>query len=104
MEGNTSMEIGVRVESENLITGAVFHTVSAYLTFVALDREGRPTPVPPLILETDAEQRRNREAKARREFRLPPAPRLPGGIMRKRDGNETGNETRRDPGINSITY
>ena len=70
MVGNTSMEIGVRVESENLITGAVFHTASAYLTFVALDREGRPTPVPPLILETDAEQWRNREAKARREFRL----------------------------------
>jgi uncharacterized protein (TIGR00369 family) len=68
--GKTSMEVGVRVETENLISGARRHTASAYLTFVALDKEGRPLPVPPLILETDEEMRRNREAKARRETRL----------------------------------
>ncbi len=50
--GRSSMEIGVRVEAENLRTGEVRHTNSAYLTYVALDEDGRPTPVPPLRLET----------------------------------------------------
>ncbi len=68
--GRTSMEIGVRVEAENLITGEVRHAASAYLTYVALDEKGRPREVPPLILETEDEKRRNREAKARRESRL----------------------------------
>jgi uncharacterized protein (TIGR00369 family) len=68
--GKTSMEVGVRVEAENLMTGEVRHAVSAYLTFVALDKEGKPTPVPPLILETDEQRRRNREARHRRELRL----------------------------------
>ena len=70
MVGRTSMEIGVRVEAENLITGHIRHTASAYLTFVALDKEGKPCPVPPLILETEEERRRNREAQIRRELRL----------------------------------
>src|SRR5512134_1249885 len=48
--GRTSMEIGVRVEAENLMTGAVRHAASAYLTFVSLDLHGRPRPVDPLIL------------------------------------------------------
>ena len=68
--GRTSMEVGVRVESENLLNGQKRHTASAYLTFVALDRDGRPMPLPPLILETEEERRRNREASARRERRL----------------------------------
>ena len=68
--GRTSMEIGVRVETENPLTGMRRHTASAYLTYVALDGNGRPTPLPPLILETEEELRRNREAKARRETRL----------------------------------
>jgi uncharacterized protein (TIGR00369 family) len=68
--GRTSMEVGVRVETENLISGERRHTASAYLTFVALDKEGRPQPLPPLILEMEEEVRRNREAKARRETRL----------------------------------
>jgi uncharacterized protein (TIGR00369 family) len=68
--GRTSMEVGVRVESENLISGERRHTASAYLTFVALDGNGRPVVLPPLILETDEEHRRNREAKTRRETRL----------------------------------
>ena len=68
--GKTSMEIGVRVEAEDLITGDVRHTASAYLTFVALDKAGRPMPLPPLILETEVEKRRNQEAQIRREARL----------------------------------
>ncbi|MDA8100812.1 MAG: acyl-CoA thioesterase [Nitrospiraceae bacterium] len=70
MVGRTSMEIGVRVEAENLITGGVRHAASAYLTFVSIDATGKPAPVPPLILETGEEKRRNREAKARRDMRL----------------------------------
>ncbi len=68
--GRTSMEIGVRVEAENLFTGERRHTASAYITYVALDANGRPTPLLPLILETEEEVRRNREAKARRQTRL----------------------------------
>jgi acyl-CoA hydrolase len=68
--GRTSMEIGVRVEAENLITGVVRHAASAYLTYVALDLNGKPREVPPLILETEEEQRRNGEARRRREVRL----------------------------------
>jgi uncharacterized protein (TIGR00369 family) len=68
--GRTSMEVGVRVETENLISGERLHTASAYLTFVALDREGRPMQLPPLIPETEEELRWNREANARRETRL----------------------------------
>lgn len=68
--GTTSLEIGVRVEVEDVITGDRMHTSSAYLVFVALDEEGKPRPVPPLIAETDAERRRQREAKIRRQTRL----------------------------------
>lgn len=68
--GKTSMEIGVRVETENLITGEIRHSATAYLTYVALDKSGRPKTIPPLILETEEEKRRNREAIARREIRL----------------------------------
>jgi len=67
--GRSSMEIGVRVEAENLRTGEVRHTNSAYLTFVALDDNGKPTPVPPLLLDTPTAQRRHREAELRREMR-----------------------------------
>lgn len=68
--GKSSMEVGVRVESQNLLTGDIRHTVSAYMTFVALDKNGKPIAIPPLILETPEEQRRNREAQSRRETRL----------------------------------
>jgi uncharacterized protein (TIGR00369 family) len=68
--GTTSLEIGVRVESEEVETGTKTHTSSAYLVFVALDDEGKPRPVPPLIAETEEEQRRQREAKIRRETRI----------------------------------
>lgn len=70
MVGRTSMEVGVRVEAEDLRTGEVRHTASAYLTFVALDDNGKPSFVPELELETEEEIRRNREAFARREMRL----------------------------------
>lgn len=68
--GRTSMEVGVRVESENLLTGVIEHTASAYLTFVALDDKGKPREVPSLIVETEEEARRNREARRRREARI----------------------------------
>lgn len=67
--GRTSMEIGVRVESENLITGKTHHTASAYLTFVALDADGRALSVPPLSCENEDEKRRCREARERAELR-----------------------------------
>ncbi len=70
LAGKTSMEIGVRVDSENLMTGQIRHTASAYLTYVFLDRDGKPKIIPPLILETEDEERRNREAQARRGIRL----------------------------------
>lgn len=66
----TSMEIGVRVITENLSTGRCLHTCSAYLTFVALDEQGRPVEIPPVIPETEEEMRRFREAGERREYRL----------------------------------
>lgn len=68
--GTSSMEIGVRVEAENFMTGKVRHTASAYLTFVALDAGGKPMQVPQIILESEDEKRRNRDACRRREFRL----------------------------------
>ncbi len=64
------MEIGVRVESEDLTTGKIRHTASAYLTFVALNKTGKPMLLPPLILETREQKRRNREAMARKKTRL----------------------------------
>jgi acyl-CoA hydrolase len=68
--GRTSMEIGVRMEAEDLLTGETTHTASAYLTFVALGEDGRPKKVPPLILQSKSDERRNREARLRREKRL----------------------------------
>jgi acyl-CoA hydrolase len=68
--GTTSLEVGVRVDVEDVITGERRHTSSAYLVFVALDDEGKPRPVPRLVTKTSAERRRQREAKIRREMRL----------------------------------
>jgi acyl-CoA hydrolase len=68
--GRTSMEVGVRVEAEDLLTGRRRHTNSCYLTFVAVDREGHPVPVPPLVPETATEVRRHAAARERRRRRL----------------------------------
>jgi acyl-CoA hydrolase len=66
----TSMEVGVRVEAEDPRTGEVFHTSSAFLTFVALDDDGRPTDIPPLEPDSAESERREREAQLRRQVRL----------------------------------
>lgn len=68
--GTSSMEVGVRVETESLFTGFKRHTASAYITLVALDKDRKPVAVPPLILETEEDKRRHREAQKRREIRL----------------------------------
>jgi acyl-CoA hydrolase len=67
---HTSMEVGVRIEAENPRTGEVRHTGSSYLTLVALGDDGRPTLVPELVLKTEDDHRRNREAMRRRARRL----------------------------------
>ena len=66
----TSMEVGVRVEAENPRTGEIRHTSTAYFTMVALDDDGRPTGVTPLLTESDTEKRRESEAQLRRRRRL----------------------------------
>jgi acyl-CoA hydrolase len=68
--GTTSMEVGVRVESEDLISGIRRHTNTCYLTFVAIDRNGRPVPVPAIVPETHEQRRRFDGAQARRRRRL----------------------------------
>ncbi|MEZ4239125.1 MAG: acyl-CoA thioesterase [Myxococcota bacterium] len=68
--GRTSMEVGVRVEEETVEEGLRTHTSTAYLTFVAVDGDLRPVPVPPLSPETPDEHRRWAEAERRREDRL----------------------------------
>jgi uncharacterized protein (TIGR00369 family) len=68
--GRTSMEVGVRVESENILTGERLHTSTSYLTYVSLDKHGKASVLPPLILETDVQRRRHGEAKTRRKMRL----------------------------------
>ncbi len=75
--GRTSMEVGVRVEAEDLASGTITHCASAYVVFVALDEERRPIPVPKLVPRTEEQQRWFREAEARRAKRL--AERRPKG-------------------------
>ena len=67
---HTSMEVGVKVSSENTLTGERKHTTSAYVTFVCVDSEGRPHAGPPLVLETADDRRRWRDAGMRREMRV----------------------------------
>lgn len=82
----TSMEVGVRVESENPLTGEVRHTSSAYLTMVAVDEHGTPRQVPSLAPEGPEEIRREREAQERRAHRLG---------ERSREGSQEGAATER---------
>ena len=67
---NTSMEIGVKVFADNILTAERRHCCSAYFTFVALDEQGNKRPVSPVIPETEDEQRRYRQAEERRQGRL----------------------------------
>lgn len=67
--GRTSVEVELVVEAENLLTGERTQTNSAYFVYVALDADRRPTPVPPLLLETDADRRRYAEGEARSQQR-----------------------------------
>ena len=68
--GRTSMEVGVRVEAEDVLTGECTHTNSAYLVYVAKDENGELVEVPPLLAETPEEQRRMTEGKLRQEERV----------------------------------
>lgn len=70
MVSKTSMEVGVRVDAENPIQRLVFHTASAYLTFVALGPDGRPCLVPPILAETPEQKRRQAAGMLRRQHRL----------------------------------
>jgi acyl-CoA hydrolase len=75
----SSMEVGVKVMTEKLLTGERLHTCSAYLTFVAVNREGKAIPIPPVIPETEEEKRRFEQAGERREYRLATRARLRAG-------------------------
>jgi uncharacterized protein (TIGR00369 family) len=68
--GNTSLEVEVHVVAENPVTGERTHTNTAYLVYVALDDTGKPTPVPPILFETEEEKRKAEQAKARQQRRL----------------------------------
>lgn len=68
--GRTSIEVGIRVEAENVLTGEVTHTNSAYAVYIALDDNGKPTPVPPLLLEDEEAHRRWQEGAERQHLRL----------------------------------
>jgi acyl-CoA hydrolase len=77
--GRTSMEVGVRVDTENQITGVINHAMTAYTTFVALDEKGKPTEVPPIVPGNTVEKRRYEEARMRREARMRLAEQLKKG-------------------------
>jgi acyl-CoA hydrolase len=86
---HTSMEVEVKVFMEDYITGEHRQTSSAFVTYVALDSEGRPTAVPPLILRTTEERRRYREALARRRRRLAMATRVHRRYFEREDQGAT---------------
>ncbi len=68
--GTTSMEVGVRIEAEDLKSGTITHTGSSYLTYVAIDEDGKPVEIPDVVPETPEEKRRWREGKDRRTERM----------------------------------
>jgi acyl-CoA hydrolase len=70
LAGKTSMEVGVRVDAEDIFTGKVRRVASAYLTFVAVNEKGRPVSVPEILPETETEKRRFREALERKNVRM----------------------------------
>ena len=77
----SSMEVGVRVDSEDLSSGETRHTLTAYFTMVALDGDEKALPLPPLAPETPEDKRRHREAGLRREVRIA----KPGELRRTTD-------------------
>lgn len=81
--GKSSMEVGVRVDTENPLTGEKNHSVSAYLTFVALDANGKAKLVPEIDPQTDAEKRRFKAALKRRESRVALAQELKAQELKK---------------------
>jgi acyl-CoA hydrolase len=81
--GHTSMEVGARLEAEDPFTGACVHVATAYMTFVAIDDQGRPRPVPQVVPETAEEKRRYQDAELRRAARL----QLKADLARKRQGS-----------------
>jgi uncharacterized protein (TIGR00369 family) len=87
--GRTSLEVGVRVEAEDLASAERTHTSSAYLVFVALDEHSQPRPVPPLAPKTETERRRQGEAKIRREHRLTRAEAIRKGRDKETRDRET---------------
>ena len=80
--GRTSMEVGARLEREDPHTGERALVATAYMTFVAIDGNGKPQPVPALLPETPDEIRRVHEAELRRKSRLE----LKAGLARKHGG------------------
>jgi uncharacterized protein (TIGR00369 family) len=90
--GTSSMECGVRVEATDPVTGRAVHASSAYLVFVAVDAEGQPRPVPPLLAESETELRRQREAKLRRQARLGHKAALKAARAEERERNANGDE------------
>ena len=84
----SSMEVGVRVESENVRTGEIVHTSTAYLTMVAIDDEGNPTEIPPIKAVTQDEKRREREAQLRRDNRLAERQRMEERSQSSADSSE----------------
>ena len=68
--GRSAIEVGVKVQAENVLSGRLTHTNSAYVVYVALGADGRPTPVPSLILESDEERERFAAGERRQEHRL----------------------------------
>ena len=68
--GRTSMETRVVVRAEDVLTGEITHTNTAYFVYVALDENGRPTPIPPLLCETEEEKQRWERAAQRQAYRL----------------------------------
>ncbi len=84
--GRTSMEVEVMVEAEDLLTGEITHTNSAYFIYVALDDRGRPTPVPRLELTTQEERQRFEEGRERQRLRLEKARRQRASAQAQRTG------------------
>ncbi len=89
----SSMEVGVRVDAENPVTGECRHTNTAYLTMVALDSDGRPAEVPPLEAGSAAEARRMREAELRRANRLAEREEIVARRAAERSGGAGAEET-----------